>query len=182
LPTDTGCLLNNTATWIASQIQAAFQPLADQILTNPADIVYQTPLLTDETSPQNRVIQTLNRFLVEVVDLGFASLLVIGGYNVIVGRHLGLQASGLQELLPRAMLVEMGHHPESCVETKKRQRGKTDVFSSSSPSPHPLQWNGKAAEMAQKPPEAFLKGRVYTRSPFAAGCISASSKQCLTVN
>jgi hypothetical protein len=163
LPTDTGCLLNNTATWIASQIQAAFQPLADQILTNPADIVYQTPLLTDETSPQNRVIQTLNRFLVEVVDLGFASLLVIGGYNVIVGRHLGL-------------------HPESCVETKKRQRGKTDVFSSSSPSPHPLQWNGKAAEMAQKPPEAFLKGRVYTRSPFAAGCISASSKQCLTVN
>jgi hypothetical protein len=40
-----------------------------------------------------------------VVDLALASLIVIGGYNVIVGRHIGLPHSQLAEFLPRLLLA-----------------------------------------------------------------------------
>jgi hypothetical protein len=40
-----------------------------------------------------------------VVDLALASLIVIGGYNVVVGRHLGLPHSELAEFLPRLLLA-----------------------------------------------------------------------------
>jgi hypothetical protein len=40
-----------------------------------------------------------------VVDLALASLIVIGGYNVVVGRHLGLPHSELAEFLPQLLLA-----------------------------------------------------------------------------
>lgn len=110
LPTDTTCIINDVASGAASQIQKALQPIADEILSDPADIIYQTPLLTDDTSPQNKAIIALNSFFVEVVDLAFACLLIIAGYNAIVGRHLNLLHTSILEALPRAVLVVMAVH------------------------------------------------------------------------
>ncbi|HVU67663.1 MAG TPA: hypothetical protein VHD63_11060, partial [Ktedonobacteraceae bacterium] len=98
------------ASHIAAGIQAAFQPLTEGVLKNPADILYQTPLLTNETEAQNQVIHTLNTFFITVVDLAFACLLVIAGYNVIIGRHVLMPSSTLMELLPRAVLVMLAVH------------------------------------------------------------------------
>ena len=45
-----------------------------------------------------------------MVDLALASLIVIGGYNVVVGRHLGLPHSELAEFLPRLLLAYGAAH------------------------------------------------------------------------
>jgi hypothetical protein len=50
------------------------------------------------------VIAWSNAFLA-VVDLALASLIAIGGYNVMVGRGLGLPHSALPEFLPRLLLA-----------------------------------------------------------------------------
>lgn len=39
-PFDASCFANSVASWVGAQLQAAFQPLADDILQNPADILY----------------------------------------------------------------------------------------------------------------------------------------------
>lgn len=101
-PFDANCLSDTVASWIASHVQSALQPLADDILGNPADIVYQTP---PEDSYQNSTILTINSALIGVVDVALASMLVVGAYNVIVGQHLNLFRSSFTELLPRAILV-----------------------------------------------------------------------------
>ena len=110
LPTDTSCIINSVGSQIAAGIQAAFQPISDELLKNPADILYQTPLLTNDNDAQNRAILALNSFFVEVVDIAFACLLLIGGYNVMVGRHLFLPFSTIMEVLPRAALVMAAVH------------------------------------------------------------------------
>jgi hypothetical protein len=110
LPTDITCIITAVSSSVASGLQSVFQPIADQILKNPADIVYQTPLLTNDNDAQNRAILSLNQFFVEVVDLAFVCLLIIGGYNIIVGRHLNLPFSTIMEVLPRAALVTLAVH------------------------------------------------------------------------
>jgi hypothetical protein len=110
LPTDISCIINNVSSSIAAGIQSVFQPISDAILTNPADIIYQTPLLTNDNDAQNSAIINLNNFFIEVVDIAFASLLLIAGYNVIVGRHLLLPSSTVMEILPRAVLIEAAVH------------------------------------------------------------------------
>ena len=110
LPTDTSCIVNNVASQVATGVQSVFQPISDQILKNPADIIYQTPLLTNDNDAQNRAIISLNNFFVEVVDIAFACMLLIAGYNVIVGRHLMMPSSTLMEILPRAVLIVAAVH------------------------------------------------------------------------
>ncbi len=110
LPPDTGCILNSVASQVAVGIQGVLQPLSDQILKNPADIVYQTPLLTNDTDAQNRAILSLNTFFIAVVDLAFACLVLIAGYNVMVGRHLLMSSSTLMEILPRGVLIVAAVH------------------------------------------------------------------------
>jgi uncharacterized membrane protein YgcG len=80
------------------------------LLQNPADILYQTPLLTGENEAQDQAMLTLNTLFIEVVDIAFAALLLVSGYNVIVGRHLLLPFSTLLEILPRAVLVLLAVH------------------------------------------------------------------------
>jgi len=109
-PTDTSCIITSISSQIAAGIQTAFQPINDQILKNPADILYQTPLLTNDNDAQNQAILSLNSFFIEVVDSAFACLLLIGGYNVIIGRHLLIQFSTIMEILPRAVLVIAAVH------------------------------------------------------------------------
>jgi hypothetical protein len=110
LPTDTSCIINGIASQIAAGIQSAFQPITDDILKNPADILYQTPLLTNDNQAQNQAILSLNSFFIEVVDIAFACLLLIAGYNVIIGRHLLIPFSTIMEILPRAVLVIAAVH------------------------------------------------------------------------
>jgi uncharacterized membrane protein YgcG len=52
----------------------------------------------------------LNSFFIEVVDIAFACLLLIAGYNVIIGRHLLIPFSTIMEILPRAVLVIAAVH------------------------------------------------------------------------
>ena len=110
LPGDINCIIHNVSSALAAGVQSAFQPIVDGILKNPANIIYQTPLLTNDNDAQNQAIIALNGFCIKVVDLAFACLLILGGYNVMVGRHLSLPSSTVAEVFPRAVLVVMAVH------------------------------------------------------------------------
>lgn len=100
-PFDAPCLANSVALSMAQELTASFQPITDGILSDPADIVIQTPPLDSYQDPS---VMTLNTLFVETVDVALACLLLIGGYTVIVGPHFQVQ-SPITELLPRAILV-----------------------------------------------------------------------------
>jgi hypothetical protein len=106
-PLDASCWLQNAAQWIAQQIMNALQPIIHAIVSSPLNILTQTP--PADTYQNAMVITWWNGFL-SVVDLAVACLIVIGGYNVIVGRHLGLGYSELAEFLPRLMLAVGAAH------------------------------------------------------------------------
>ena len=101
-PLDATCWLQNAAQWMAQQVMGALQPVIGAIMHNPLNILTQTPPADTYQNPT--VITWWNAFLA-VVDLALASLIVIGGYNVVVGRHLGLPHSELAEFLPRLLLA-----------------------------------------------------------------------------
>jgi hypothetical protein len=101
-PLDATCWLQNAAQWMAQQVMGALQPLIGAIMRNPLNILTQTPP-TD--TYQNPTVITWWQSFLAVVDLALASLIVIGGYNVVVGRHLGLPHSELAEFLPRLLLA-----------------------------------------------------------------------------
>jgi hypothetical protein len=101
-PLDATCWLQNAAQWMAQQIMNALQPVIGAIMSSPLNILTQTPPVDTYQNPT--VITWSNGFLT-VVDLALASLIVIGGYNVVVGRHLGLPHAELAEFLPRLILA-----------------------------------------------------------------------------
>ncbi|MGH2507584.1 MAG: hypothetical protein ACRDHZ_09325, partial [Ktedonobacteraceae bacterium] len=100
-PFDASCLANSVALSIAQGFITALQPITDGILSDPADIVIQTPPLDSYQDPS---VTALNGLFVETVDAALALLLLIGGYTVMVGPAFQVQ-SPLSELLPRAILV-----------------------------------------------------------------------------
>ncbi len=106
-PFDVTCLMQNAAQWMAEQIMNALQPVIGAILKSPLNILTQTP--PADTYQDATVITWSNGFLA-VVDLALASLIVIGGYNVVVGQHLGLNHSELAEFLPRLILAVGAAH------------------------------------------------------------------------
>jgi hypothetical protein len=101
-PFDVICWLTNAAQWIGQQIINAMQAVINGLLHGPLDIITQTP--PADTYQNGTVITWSNAFLA-VVDLALASLIVISGYNVMVGRGLGLPHSALPEFLPRLLLA-----------------------------------------------------------------------------
>jgi hypothetical protein len=100
-PLDVTCWLQNAAQWIAQQIMNALQPVVTTLLQSPLSILTQTPPADTYSNPT--VITWWTSFLA-VADLSLACLIVIGGCNVVVGRHLGLRHSELTEFLPRLLL------------------------------------------------------------------------------
>src|SRR5258708_37725619 len=96
-PLDVTCWLQNAAQWVAQQITDALQPVINAILKSPLNIITQTP---PADTYQNPTVSTWCSAFLTVVDLALASLIVIGGYHVIVGRQLGLGHSRLPEVLP----------------------------------------------------------------------------------
>jgi hypothetical protein len=101
-PFDVICWLTNAAQWIGQQIINALQSVINGLLHGPLDIIIQTP---PADTYQNATVITWSNAFLAVVDLALASLIVIGGYNVIVGRGLGLPHSALPEFLPRMLLA-----------------------------------------------------------------------------
>ena len=101
-PFDVTCWLQNAAGWLAQQIVGALQPVTSAILNSPLNILTQTP---PADTYQNPTLITWFAAFLTVVDLALASLIVVGGYNVIVGRHLGWGHSELAEFLPRLLLA-----------------------------------------------------------------------------
>ncbi len=101
-PLDPTCFANAIASWASGAMLGTFGPLTGGILTDPLDIIFQTPP-TD--SYQNQVVKDFNGAFVDVLDAALACLLVIGAYNIIWGHHLRAQHTSLTELLPRAILV-----------------------------------------------------------------------------
>jgi hypothetical protein len=101
-PLDVTCWLQNAAQWVAQQITSALQPVINAILKSPLNIITQTP---PADTYQNGTVLTWSNAFLAVVDLALASLIVIGGYNVIVGREFGLPHSALAEFLPRLLLA-----------------------------------------------------------------------------
>jgi len=101
-PFDVICWLTNAAQWIGQQIINALQSVINGLLHGPLDIITQTP---PADSYQNQTVITWSNAFLAVVDLALASLIVIGGYNVLVGRGLGLPHSALPEFLPRLLLA-----------------------------------------------------------------------------
>ena len=101
-PFDVNCWLTNAAQWLGQQILNALQPVINSLMQSPLDIITQTP--PTDTYQNGTVITWANAFMA-VVDLALASLIVIGGYNVMVGRGLGLSHSALPEFLPRLLLA-----------------------------------------------------------------------------
>lgn len=101
-PLDTTCFASGVAAWVATQLQNALQPLDDQILQNPVDIIDQTPA---EDSYQNSTILAINNALIAVADAGLACVLIIAGYTVIIGPYLQIPHATISGLVPRAVLV-----------------------------------------------------------------------------
>ena len=101
-PLDTTCWLNNAAQWLAQHIMDALQPVVILLMKNPLSILFQTP--PADTYSNATVILWWKSFLA-VADLALGCLIVVGGYNAIVGRHLGLRHSELTEFLPRLVLA-----------------------------------------------------------------------------
>jgi hypothetical protein len=106
-PFDVTCLMQNAAQWMAQQVMNALQPVIGVILQSPLNILTQTP---PADTYQNATVITWSNGFLAVVDLALASLIVIGGYNVVVGRHLGLNHSELAEFLPRLILAVGAAH------------------------------------------------------------------------
>jgi hypothetical protein len=102
-PFDTNCLADGIASWIATNIQNALQPIADVLAKNPSNLITQTPLLQGDS--QDTPLLTINTLLIGVMDAALVCLLVIGAYNAMVSHHFNMLHASLSELLPRAILV-----------------------------------------------------------------------------
>jgi hypothetical protein len=101
-PLDVTCWLQNAAQWVAQQLMNALQPVIGAIMNSPLNILTQTP---PADTYQNPTVITWSHGFLAVVDLALASLIVIGGYHVVVGRHLGMAHAELAEFLPRLLLA-----------------------------------------------------------------------------
>lgn len=106
-PFDPSCYASALAQYAAQQTLNAFKPVSDFLQQSSANIITQTPA---KDSYSNAMIMTLNQDFVDVVDAALACLLLIGGYNVIVGHHLQMPHTSITELIPRAILVTCAVH------------------------------------------------------------------------
>jgi hypothetical protein len=106
-PFDPNCYANAIGGWIAGALLSGLQPITDFFQNSSLNILTQTP---PDDSYANSMVWTINQDLVHAVDVALACLLLIGGYNVILGHHLRIARSSVSELLPRAILVTCAVH------------------------------------------------------------------------
>lgn len=106
-PFDASCWMQNAAQWIAQQIMNTLQPVIGAIAASPLNILTQTP---PADTYQNPTVITWWQAFLDVVNIALACLIVIGGYNAIVGRHIGMSHSAITEFLPRMILAVGAAH------------------------------------------------------------------------
>lgn len=106
-PFDPNCFASSIGSWMAETILSGLQPVTDFFQNSSTNIITQTP---PDDSYSNTMIGTINQALVRAVDVALACLLLIGGYNVILGHHWRIEHSEITELLPRAILVTCAVH------------------------------------------------------------------------
>jgi len=107
-PFDPSCFANAIGGWTASAILSGLQPVTDFFQNSSTNIITQTP--PDDSYGDKTIMSTINQDLVHAVDGALACLLLVGGYNVILGHHLRIERSSITELLPRAILVTCAVH------------------------------------------------------------------------
>ena len=106
-PLDPSCWTQQLAQWVAGQIMSAITPIIDALNTSSLNILTQTP--PSDTYQNATVITWWSAFL-QVVDIALASIIVLGGYNAMVGRQIGMAHSELTEFLPRIILAVFAAH------------------------------------------------------------------------
>ena len=106
-PFDPNCFANAISSWAVGAILNGLQPVTDFFQNSSANIITQTP---PDDSYHNSMVGSINQALVHAVDVALACLLLIGGYNVILGHHLRIEHSSITELLPRAILATCAVH------------------------------------------------------------------------
>jgi hypothetical protein len=106
-PFDPQCYASSLGQYIGTVIFDAFSPIEEFFQNSSANIVTQTPA---SDSYDNDMVKTLNADFVDVVDAALACLLLIGGFNAMVGPHLRMRQSSVTEVIPRAILVTFAVH------------------------------------------------------------------------
>jgi len=113
LPTDLNCLLSAAMQWATQQFLGVFQPLIDAIDHNSLNFISQTPLCVsdcptqDSPYQQNATIGTFVRWSVGVADAAVAVFIVLGGYNIMMARQIGVSYADVAEFIPRIALAVM---------------------------------------------------------------------------
>lgn len=96
------CLSQSIFRWMATNIQQTIEPVTDGVLTNPVDIIYQTPA---QDTYDFEAVKRINAALVVVVDAALATLVLIGGFNLMIGSQINMPNVSGMELLARLVLV-----------------------------------------------------------------------------
>ncbi len=95
-------LSQSVFSWIATNVQQSLTPITDEVLKSPIDIVYQTPA---QDTYELDAIKRINTALVLAVDAALATLVLIGGLNLMIGSQLNMSNVSAMELLARLVLV-----------------------------------------------------------------------------
>ncbi len=106
-PLDPSCWTQQIAQWLAQTLLQTMQPLVDAINHSNFNILTQTP---PDNTYNNAMVMTLSNNVLQVVDAALAVLIMVGGYNVMVGRQIGLRSSELAEFLPHLILAVLAAH------------------------------------------------------------------------
>lgn len=106
-PLDPSCWTQQIAQWLAQTLLQTLQPLIDAINHSSLNILTQTP---PNNTYGNATVMTLSNGMLQVVDAALAVLIMVGGYNVMVGRQIGLRSSELAEFLPHLILAVLAAH------------------------------------------------------------------------
>ena len=95
------------AQWMAQGTLNLIQPLTDRINQGSLNFITHTPV---DGTYNNGLVKTFVAFSLGVVDAALAVLIVIAGYNVMIGRHIGARSHEMMELLPRIFLAVIAAH------------------------------------------------------------------------
>lgn len=108
---DPKCLLQNVITSLAQQIAQGIltflQPIVARLNHGSLNFLTQTPV---DGTYNNGFVKTFVAFSLGIVDTALATLLVIGGYTIMIGRQIGARSPEMMELLPRIALAVLAAH------------------------------------------------------------------------
>ena len=89
--------------WVINWMIALFAGFLQGLVAN--DLLFDTPTAV---TTQNQAVQTLFTDMQVVADAAFALIILIAGFNLIVGTQVGMRQTEAKELLPRLLLGAAG--------------------------------------------------------------------------